>query len=365
MKQLNARLKRDEIYSTLLGKIRSGELAQGIKLPSEINLSASYSVGRITLRAALDRLEKEGLLKRIHGRGTIITGNATSQDRGMIIILYGYTEDICSPCHYMPQELIRFAKECNCTPFMMERKTFELYSIHEIRQFIKTERVIGIVTILNNFTGREPILTTLHALDIPVILTLNSEDDPRITGFPGIGIHEREAVKDAMRFLSAKKIRRVGFLACASTDFRGWKQTELPGLLNAHGMIYKDEWYQKVSFDKTEIFNAVRNLLAGKKRPEIILCYTAYYAIHAYAFAKEFGLKIPEDISVMGICGYFGTRLLVPELATVNFHYDRIAEKAVKMLLNPKIEKKENIFFEIRPDIVTGESIHDEKFLPE
>ena len=54
---MDATLKKDAVYLTLLGKIRSGELPQGTKLPPEVALSASYSVGRITLRAALDRLE--------------------------------------------------------------------------------------------------------------------------------------------------------------------------------------------------------------------------------------------------------------------------------------------------------------------
>ena len=65
---MDATLKKDAIYLKLLGKIRSGELPKGTKLPPEVTLSASYSVGRITLRAALDRLEQEGLLKRIRGR---------------------------------------------------------------------------------------------------------------------------------------------------------------------------------------------------------------------------------------------------------------------------------------------------------
>ena len=59
----------------------------------------------------------------------------------------------------------------------------------------------------------------------------------------------------------------------------------------------------------------------------------------------------------MGICGYLGTRLLIPKLVTVNFHYDRIAEKAVKMLLSGKAESGKAEFIEVKTNITSGKSI--------
>ena len=353
---MEATLKKDAIYLKLLGKIRSGELPKGTKLPPEVTLSASYSVGRITLRAALDRLEQEGLLKRIRGRGPIIAGNRSSQDRGTIVILYDCNDDISNPSHYLPQELVRFSRECNCTPFMMELQVFALYSIEEIRSFVMKEHVIGIIAIMNNFRGDEPILHTFHALKVPVILTLSNESDPEISGFPGIGVHEKEAVNDALKYLASQDIRSLGFLANADT-FRGCTREELAEMLDACGIRSRDEWYRKVTFDRTEIFAAVSEMLNGKERPQAILCYTAYYAIHIYELARKLNLKIPDDLAVMGICGYLGTRLLIPKLVTVNFHYDRIAEKAVKMLLSEKANPGKAEFIEVKTNITSGKSI--------
>lgn len=357
---MNSTLKKDEIYARLLGTIRSGELPQGTKLPAEVELAASFRVGRITLRAALDRLEREGLLIRTRGKGTIIAGDTMEQHRGTILFLYEYQEKISNQCHYMPQELIRFAKECNCKPFLMERKTFELYSIEDIRGFLERERVLGIVILMNNFRGDESILKTLRALNSPVVFVLCSETDPAVTGFPGIGIHERSAMEDAVKFLSKRGVRSMGLLADDMLDFRGWKKEELPELLKHYGIVFREEWYREVAFDPTEICPAVRGFLSGRERPQAILCYTAYFAIHVYAVAKELGLRIPEDLTVMGICGYLGTRLLTPKLATVNFHYDRIAEKAVKMLMNPDENIRKAVFIEIKPNIVEGASIRNE-----
>jgi GntR family transcriptional regulator len=50
--------------------IRDGEYADGRQLPTEEQLSASYSVSRQTVRRAMQDLVSEGIIYRVAGRGT-------------------------------------------------------------------------------------------------------------------------------------------------------------------------------------------------------------------------------------------------------------------------------------------------------
>jgi GntR family transcriptional repressor for pyruvate dehydrogenase complex len=59
----------DEIADVLRRKILCGELEAGTDLPGERELSAQLGVSRLTLRAALTRLEAEGLVRPVHGSG--------------------------------------------------------------------------------------------------------------------------------------------------------------------------------------------------------------------------------------------------------------------------------------------------------
>lgn len=52
------------------GQILRGELPAGRDLPGERGLSEQLGVSRLTLRAALTRLEAEGLVQPVHGSGT-------------------------------------------------------------------------------------------------------------------------------------------------------------------------------------------------------------------------------------------------------------------------------------------------------
>jgi GntR family transcriptional repressor for pyruvate dehydrogenase complex len=63
----------DAVADRLRGEILAGRLPPGTKIPSERELAFALGVNRLTLRAALARLEALGLLTTRHGSGTLVT----------------------------------------------------------------------------------------------------------------------------------------------------------------------------------------------------------------------------------------------------------------------------------------------------
>src|SRR5579863_1784205 len=57
-----------QVYDSLRDRIQSGQLAPGAVLPTEKALEKHYGVSRITVRRALDDLERQGLIERGRGR---------------------------------------------------------------------------------------------------------------------------------------------------------------------------------------------------------------------------------------------------------------------------------------------------------
>jgi GntR family transcriptional regulator len=64
---------RHKLAQELRGRIRSGDLAPGDKLPSEPELAQERAVSRSSMRAAITMLEEEGFVRRRHGSGTYVT----------------------------------------------------------------------------------------------------------------------------------------------------------------------------------------------------------------------------------------------------------------------------------------------------
>ena len=69
--QVEARLREDILDKRLL---------PGAKLPSEAELEAAFGVSRITVRQALNDLQKEGLLVKAHGKGSFVAQPTVAQD---------------------------------------------------------------------------------------------------------------------------------------------------------------------------------------------------------------------------------------------------------------------------------------------
>ena len=66
---------RDELKKS----IQDGTIGGGEKLPSERELCSKYSVSRITVRQALNELEKTGFIHTVHGKGTFVHTSLLNQ----------------------------------------------------------------------------------------------------------------------------------------------------------------------------------------------------------------------------------------------------------------------------------------------
>src|SRR5215472_17554645 len=62
----------DAVADRIRNEILTGRLAPGSRIPSERELSLALGVNRLTLRAALARLEAGGLIATRHGAGTVV-----------------------------------------------------------------------------------------------------------------------------------------------------------------------------------------------------------------------------------------------------------------------------------------------------
>lgn len=61
-------------------RIEDGEYPPGAAIPSENDLADTYGINRLTVRNAIDTLVKEGLLKRVHGKGVYVVGKKVERD---------------------------------------------------------------------------------------------------------------------------------------------------------------------------------------------------------------------------------------------------------------------------------------------
>lgn len=84
------KFKKDVVYEKLSAAIRSGVYAPGARLPRELDFARELGVSFLTLRAALARLEEDGLIVRIPSKGTFVSdtvsGSSCPPEKGRVLL---------------------------------------------------------------------------------------------------------------------------------------------------------------------------------------------------------------------------------------------------------------------------------------
>lgn len=78
--------KYQKIYEDIIGDINSGTLKIGEIISSENVLSSQYSTSRATVRRALEELEKNGLIIKQQGKGSIVVSNNIKRKTVLLIL---------------------------------------------------------------------------------------------------------------------------------------------------------------------------------------------------------------------------------------------------------------------------------------
>lgn len=81
-----------QLSEILLKEIKASALQPGDRVPGDHELGQRYDVSRSVVRQALGKLERDGVIRRIKGRGTFVASPKTNQ--GMLGALTGLYDDI-------------------------------------------------------------------------------------------------------------------------------------------------------------------------------------------------------------------------------------------------------------------------------
>lgn len=93
-------LMSTQISAQLIRALREGEFSNVERLPSEVDLAHRLGVSRTVIRDALSDLEREGLIERVRGIGTVINRDIVSLDNRLDLKVEYY--DLIRSSGYRP-----------------------------------------------------------------------------------------------------------------------------------------------------------------------------------------------------------------------------------------------------------------------
>ena len=149
---------------------------------------------------------------------------------------------------------------------------------------------------------------------------------------PCVSVDERHAGFLATRHLIALGHRRIGFVA-GPADYLPTRE-RAAGRLDALGRegLSPDGLVVHGEFTLEGGRRSAQALLSRPDRPTAVICSSDVIAIGVLQVARELGLRVPSDLSVVGYDGIEAATWVEPELTTIEQPIDLIASTAVELL---------------------------------
>ena len=149
---------------------------------------------------------------------------------------------------------------------------------------------------------------------------------------PCVSVDERHAGLLATQHLIALGHRRIGFVA-GPADYLPTQEKAAGRLdaLNREGLS-PDGLVVHGEFTLEGGRSSARTLLSRPDRPTAVICSSDVIAIGVLQVARELGLGVPGDLSVVGFDGIEAATWVEPELTTIAQPIDQIASTAVELL---------------------------------
>ncbi len=142
----------------------------------------------------------------------------------------------------------------------------------------------------------------------------------------------------ATRYLIVHGHRNIGFIGSSYIpDFYLQTFTGFRNALAEANLQLQPAWMQVDASDENSAYKRMERIVSNPSLPTAIFCPADIYAIGAIRCAREKGLRIPEDISFIGIDDILLSRYCEPGLTTI-----RIDKEEMGCLTMETIVKKIN-----------------------
>ena len=174
-------------------------------------------------------------------------------------------------------------------------------------------------------------ITALRRDGFPFVLVNRSARGAELT----VTVDNRVAAAEAIAHLARLGHRRIGHIAGPQTTTTGLERAA--GARDAIRRRGLDEdpalWVEAEAYSEPAGYRAARRLLALQDPPTSIFGANDLIALGALRAARETGVRIPLDLSLVGFNDIAQAALLEPALTTVRVPQYQMGEAAARMLI--------------------------------
>lgn len=221
----------------------------------------------------------------------------------------------------------------------MEEEGMKKYQIDLNFSTEDTAHLDGLIC-LGNFS--ESAVNKVKAFHKPAIF-VDSIGDLEV--FDSVIVDFQYSVKKVLNHLLETGHKRIAFIGGIDTDSDGksvpdYRASIFHSFMQEKNLL-KEEYFLIEGYMPKHGYSMGKKLLELEEVPTAIFAANDALAVGCYKAVQEAGLKIPEDISIVGFNDISLAKYLVPPLTTVHIPIEFMGEQAVKVLMDRIYSERE------------------------
>ena len=333
--------------------ITSGQIKSGDQLPPENEISEISGVSRVTVRQALKKLEKNNIVYRIPGKGTFAGEGSpfrSAKNVGQKAITI-YIASGSSRFHPYAMQLIE-GIERQASLF-----DFSVLIASDFRKILANNNTAGVI-----LTERIPLsqLKKLKENRIPFVLT-HEHSETYKESFPAVCLDNKDTGYNQTRCLIKLGHSRIAiFTGILHDRLRGeGNRQRVDGYKLALGksnITFDESLVKECDYDTDKTVEMTKEILKLDDAPTAIVAADDIGAGIIINTLREKNIRVPEDISVIGMGDLELTATISPALTTYHIPVTQIGERAFSLLYQVMKNEKNDYPIYVHGNLVVRES---------
>lgn len=202
-------------------------------------------------------------------------------------------------------------------------------------EIIESKATDGVIFINTRLTTSADIQATIGELDaahIPFVMINSAQEH---TSINYVGVDELKVGQTAAEYLISRGRRRLGMV----TSLAGSPTSELlrrgfTAVVKECGATIKKQWIAPGALEERATLDAVDSIMEQKIRPDGLFCTSDLMAPYVYSALAARGLRVPEDVAVMGRGDLMFAKFLAPSLTSLAFPFFDIGYRSAELLIH-------------------------------
>ena len=332
--------KAKTVRAWLLGEIKRGAFGADCPLPGDLEVAAKLSVSRGTVRAAFEDLRRQGLIERRRGAGTFLSKRGLRRSGVLGLLLPEI--DSCAFFRDVEESFVkhcrRFGYDVVIRKITSRRRSDVALEMRRYARELVVSPVEGVVfrPLISESYDRinQETVRIFERAETPVVLfDADVERRPKRSACDIVAVNNVDAGRRVAEHLIERGRRRIAFLMVDCVEGKNDNlNNRFFGVAGESVLRGLRDGVRPVDVDPLNEA-ALRRLLRSRWRPDAFVCANDEVAVSLLGSLQRIGVRVPDDVAVVGFDDVDCARSSVPPLTTVSQPSRLIAQTLFKVLL--------------------------------